>query len=184
MRTVPGSDVLYEAEVPAALISGDFDYYIESFDSEGDGPGRVGTPEMPLRVLIAAAAPAPAQTDKPVAANLAPRPAPAAPVIVTQTNRPLVQSRSQLPTFALFAAAGVSIGLAAIASVGHQALKDELESSSRSDQKTHLPGDQYKLGNTLGAVSVGGFIAGGVFLASGIAYEAWPHATSAEGSQP
>lgn len=174
MKEVPGAEGQFEAEVPAALITGDFDYYLESFDSEGDGPGRVGLPEAPLRVLIAAAAPVPVPADKPVAPRLDPRPPPAEPLIVSQPPRPAFRSRSQLPTLALFAAAGLSFGLASAATVGHQALKREFEDSIESNDDGNMRGNLYQTGNTLGTVSVGGFIAAAVLLTSGIVYRAWP----------
>jgi hypothetical protein len=58
---------LYAAEIPASYVVGDLDYYLESFDADGNGPGRAGSPEAPFHVVVsapapAAAAPAPVST--------------------------------------------------------------------------------------------------------------------------
>ncbi len=69
MHRVAGSSDVYAAEVPAALTTGDFDYYIEAFDEDGNGPGRAGTPEYPLHVAVggsgAATPPPPPVTAQP-----------------------------------------------------------------------------------------------------------------------
>jgi hypothetical protein len=188
MKPAPGGQGLFEAQIPAALVAADFDYYLETFDSEGDGPARVGTPETPLRVLVAAAAPPvpPAPKDAPAAARLAP-PAPKVDaLVVNQQSKPLVMPRSQLPTFLLFAATGVSLGLATFATVGRQQIISEIDRSA-SGEEEKISGRLYQTGETLGRVSVGGFAAAGVFLTSAIVYLAWPDAESGKpsaGEQP
>jgi hypothetical protein len=52
--TVPG---LFFAKLPEGLVTGDFDYYLEAFDADGNGPARAGSPEAPLRVSVTAPAP-------------------------------------------------------------------------------------------------------------------------------
>jgi hypothetical protein len=42
----------YEAKIPAEQVNADIEYYIEAFDSAGNGPTRVGSPEDPIRVHV------------------------------------------------------------------------------------------------------------------------------------
>ena len=51
---------IYQAVIPAAELSGDVvEYFIESFDQQGNGPARMGGPEKPLKIKLIA----PALTD-------------------------------------------------------------------------------------------------------------------------
>lgn len=45
---VIGGDDLFAAEVPAALLAGDVEYFIEAFDENGNGPSRVGKETAPM----------------------------------------------------------------------------------------------------------------------------------------
>jgi hypothetical protein len=42
----------YEAKIPAEQVNTDIEYYIEAFDSAGNGPARAGSPEEPIRVKV------------------------------------------------------------------------------------------------------------------------------------
>jgi hypothetical protein len=53
MNPVADSKDLFGAEVPASISNGDFDYYIEAFDEDGNGPARSGSPEKPIHVAVA-----------------------------------------------------------------------------------------------------------------------------------
>lgn len=59
----------YIATIPASAVSVDIEYFIESFDNEGNGPARMGTPEKPLRARVGppapVAPPAPAPVPRP-----------------------------------------------------------------------------------------------------------------------
>lgn len=66
----------YAASIPANLLQGDFEYYVEAFDEEGNGPGRMGGPEAPMKVR--ALSTAPVERDAAEALS-APIPAPARP---------------------------------------------------------------------------------------------------------
>jgi hypothetical protein len=57
MQPVAGTKDVFFATIPASLTASDFDYYVEAFDEDGNGPGRSGTPETPLHVAVGAAAP-------------------------------------------------------------------------------------------------------------------------------
>ncbi|MEL7370920.1 MAG: hypothetical protein AAFN74_18510, partial [Myxococcota bacterium] len=52
-----GETTIFVAEIPAERIAVDFEYFVEAFDTEGNGPARRGTPEDPLRVRLIAAPP-------------------------------------------------------------------------------------------------------------------------------
>jgi hypothetical protein len=56
MTPIPQMKDLFIAEIPASLAAGDFDYYIEAFDEDGNGPARAGTPEKPIHVAVGAGA--------------------------------------------------------------------------------------------------------------------------------
>jgi hypothetical protein len=56
LQPVAGEADVFAAQIPATLTRGDFEYYVESFDEEGNGPARVGSPEAPLRAKVAATA--------------------------------------------------------------------------------------------------------------------------------
>lgn len=53
---VPGEANAYAAKIPPNLTQADFDYYIEAFDEEGNGPSRLASPEAPIRAKAVAAA--------------------------------------------------------------------------------------------------------------------------------
>lgn len=50
LEPVAGVPDMFTALLPAGLAQGDFEYYLEAFDEEGNGPTRVGAPKAPLRV--------------------------------------------------------------------------------------------------------------------------------------
>jgi len=45
-----GSD--YVATIPAEIVKGDVEYFVEAYDKNGNGPSRVGSPTEPLRISI------------------------------------------------------------------------------------------------------------------------------------
>ncbi|MBI5545606.1 MAG: hypothetical protein HY901_17100 [Deltaproteobacteria bacterium] len=69
---------LYEAVVPGALTRSAFEYYLEAFDSEGNGPARAGLPRQPLRVEVFD--PAPVDAKVAVVEPAAPRPPSSSPI--------------------------------------------------------------------------------------------------------
>jgi hypothetical protein len=54
---VPGESNSYSAQIPSSLTQADFEYFIEAFDEEGNGPSRLASPESPIRAKAMAAAP-------------------------------------------------------------------------------------------------------------------------------
>ncbi|MEM7675527.1 MAG: hypothetical protein AAF449_05940 [Myxococcota bacterium] len=52
-----GETRVFVAELPPQRVANDFEYFVEAFDTEGNGPARRGTPEVPLRVRLVAAPP-------------------------------------------------------------------------------------------------------------------------------
>lgn len=80
MAAIDGERDLYTATVPAEVVSGDLEYFLEAFDEQGNGPARFGAEEVPVLVrVLARAAPPPAATkaplpQAPLAKNSAPAP--------------------------------------------------------------------------------------------------------------
>ncbi len=54
---LPSGGDVYTATLPGATLSSDIEYYIEAYDNDGNGPARSGSPDAPLHVTVAAAAP-------------------------------------------------------------------------------------------------------------------------------
>ncbi len=65
LASVPGEPNGYAAQIPPNLTQADFDYFIEAFDEEGNGPSRLGSPEAPIRARAVDAASSPAPTKPP-----------------------------------------------------------------------------------------------------------------------
>lgn len=61
MLPVPGSIDIYVASVPAIFVSQSLEYYLEAYDRQLNGPGRVGSPEAPLSVNVVDASVPPSQ---------------------------------------------------------------------------------------------------------------------------
>lgn len=61
MLPVPGSIDIYVASVPAIFVTKDIEYYLEAYDRQLRGPGRVGSPAEPLTVRIVEATVPPSQ---------------------------------------------------------------------------------------------------------------------------
>jgi len=63
---------IYLAELPGQHVLADFDYFLEAFDEDGNGPGRSGTAEAPHHVtVVAKPAPQPAPQPPPTVAPAA-----------------------------------------------------------------------------------------------------------------
>jgi hypothetical protein len=54
MKPEAGLTELYVGRIPGALTQGDFDYYIEAYDTQGNGPSRSGAPDVPIHVTAKA----------------------------------------------------------------------------------------------------------------------------------
>lgn len=52
MLPVPGSIDIYVASVPAIFVTKQLEYYLEAYDRQLRGPGRVGSPTSPLSVTV------------------------------------------------------------------------------------------------------------------------------------
>lgn len=57
LEPVEGEVHTFAAVIPAALTQGDFEYYVEAFDEEGNGPSRIGGPEALIKVRAVPPAP-------------------------------------------------------------------------------------------------------------------------------
>ena len=59
-RALPMGDIgdeRYTATIPAQVVTGDLEYYLEAFDKFGNGPGRSGAPNVPYKIQILEPAP-------------------------------------------------------------------------------------------------------------------------------
>jgi hypothetical protein len=52
LKPIAGVSDLYAATLPADLVTGDFDYYVEAYDEDGNGPARVGSDTAPVHVTV------------------------------------------------------------------------------------------------------------------------------------
>jgi hypothetical protein len=76
------------AVIPALIVTAKgVEYYIEAFDSHGNGPAHHGTPEQPHRVAIAPRAPRPPASAAASAAAIKPQPRRAKPAASTPWYR-------------------------------------------------------------------------------------------------
>jgi hypothetical protein len=50
---LPSGGAVYSATLPGANLTGNFDYYLETYDNDGNGPARAGSPEAPYHVVVA-----------------------------------------------------------------------------------------------------------------------------------
>lgn len=49
----------YTATMPASMVTGDLEYYLEAYDRHGNGPGRSGGPQVPYTITVSEKAPEP-----------------------------------------------------------------------------------------------------------------------------
>lgn len=80
MEPVAGVKDGFAAQLPAALTQSDFDYYLEAFDEDGNGPSRKGSPKAPIHVKTTEPPALPPPPPPPPAPIARPEPAQAAPV--------------------------------------------------------------------------------------------------------
>lgn len=166
MKSDPRIQGLFSAEIPATLITGDFDYYVEAFDEDGNGPSRVGSPDAPLHVSVSGP-----RSDVPVRTTAPPpRPAPQ-PVAATVTQqRP--PERSKAPTILLSVFGGVGAAVAGISGLVFYA--DSSDFSTAASKNTSYTGSQYVAGQTAGYVTMVAAGAAVLLVAGAITYALWP----------
>lgn len=68
LALVAGEANTFAAQVPPNLTQADFEYFIEAFDEEGNGPSRLGSPEAPIRARAVAASWSSPPAPRPLAA--------------------------------------------------------------------------------------------------------------------
>jgi hypothetical protein len=168
-----GMSDLYLALIPGTLITEDFAYYLEAFDSDGNGPGLAGSPEDPLRVPTVAQL----RADKPVKPDL--RPAPQAPLVLAAQPAVPVSRRPQWVTFLLCGLGGVGMGAGTAGLIGYQSSKAEVETADGSVHANTWHG-----ANHLGTVTAVGFVTAGLAFTSAILYLSWPDAAPAAPAKP
>jgi hypothetical protein len=192
MHSVTGIADLFSGEVPASLTSGDFDYYIEAFDEDGNGPARVGSPESPLHVAVGAGTrgTAPSRTRPP------PQPE-ASPPVAVSTDRPTqtppndtgASTPQRAPAEAVATtppsrgkplAPGIILGslagVGAVTGIVLAVLLNNAKSDLATAAQDHLPYTvgQYSGGQGLATGANVAFIATGVLGAAAIVYAVWP----------
>lgn len=52
LHPVPGSVNLWAASIPGIFVTEDIEYFLESYDTQLRGPGRVGSQEKPVRIKV------------------------------------------------------------------------------------------------------------------------------------
>jgi hypothetical protein len=159
MKPDPQIKGLYLAVVPAQLVTGDFDYYLEAFDDQGNGPGRSGSPESPLRVSVAApvqAAAAPA-SDRPVQIVLAPT---------------VTEPRSHKLTGTLAVIGGLATGVGLGGAWMVKTRTDELELARSTG--TSYAYDRYRDNGTFVLLANIPLAIGGALLTSALISALWP----------
>ncbi len=166
----------FVAELPASLISGDFGYYIEAFDDDGNGPGRAGAPESPLKVSVGS-------LDAPVArsSDVPPPPPPPPPEKVRvipaassggTVTRPAPEGRSKMPTIALGAAGGAAAAAAVICGVLTSQYTTAFDASVRDGWR--MTASDYRSGQTFAMATNVTAVAAGVLAAGALIYAVWP----------
>jgi hypothetical protein len=99
--TPAGAPDLYVAIVAADKVIRDFEYYLEAYDNQGNGPARAGAPEAPLIVRVVPPPPPEPPEPEPVAA------APALPEAV------VTPAPAETPRYAPSVLLGIGAALAA-----------------------------------------------------------------------
>ena len=51
--SLPSGGGAYSATLPGATLTGNIEYYLETYDNDGNGPARAGSPEAPYHVAVA-----------------------------------------------------------------------------------------------------------------------------------
>ncbi len=177
MKPVKGEPHVYGANIPTrgAVV----EYYVEAYDEQGNGPGRVGSPEAPIHVTVgkeeprASSQPAPAPA---VASPAQPSPwNPGAQAPSTSTRRtPATSETGRAPTrLWTWAVGGAGVGLLTGGLVAGLAAKT---ASSAYDDRVKDPQNnpvtlqsQYDAAKGLGTKATILTIAGVALLAGGVA---------------
>lgn len=152
---------LFAATVPAALVTADFDYYLEAFDAQGNGPGRAGSPEKPFHIAVAA----------PAAAVVAPTADRPVQVVFSTPQQPLrPRSHSATTTLGLLGGLATSAGLGAGWVMKVQA--SEFEAARRNG--VSYSSEQYQEGKTLALLANVPLAIGGALLTGALVSALWP----------
>ncbi len=105
LKPVAGKPDMFSAVIPAAFTAADFDYFVEAFDDNGNGPSRQGAPDAPLHVTVQAAGEV--ATDVP---RVTPEPShPAPPLATTAEEAGSTSSRSAFGWSAIGLGAGGAV---------------------------------------------------------------------------
>jgi hypothetical protein len=111
MAPVGGALNLYAAILAPSLVSSEFDYYIEAYDNDGNGPGRAASPDRPFHVTAAAPPPPPPVVMTQPDATDMPPPMPSyPPPPVVESQPPEVEISEHLPFVAVSTGIGSTFG--------------------------------------------------------------------------
>jgi hypothetical protein len=176
MKAAPLMKDVYEARVPAEHMGGDFDYYVEAYDEDGNGPGRVGSPEAPLSVSVVAPAPPP-PADRPTQVQLEPKPAPVQTIVVMQAPPPEPPHRSHVAP-ALLTTFGCFFSTATVAAAVGFNIESKNFTSATNNNGSFAASD-YNTGKVLGYATEGGIVLSALLVAGALATGFWPHGDEA-----
>jgi hypothetical protein len=166
MKADPQMKDVFEARVPAEHVSGDFAYYVEAYDEDGNGPGRVGSPQAPLAVTIVA----PPVIDRPVQVQLEPKP-PVQTIVVMQAP-PEPPHKSHTATVLLGVFGGV-FGLA----TGGAGVLFNIESNNFNkavNNNNSFSAGDYKTGRIMGYATEGGIAVTALLVVGAFVTGLWP----------
>jgi hypothetical protein len=142
---------LFVGRLPDALVSTDFDYYLEAFDADGNGPGRAGSPEAPFHVAVVA--PVPVARPETPAQHVQ---------TILLTPTPPKEPRTHTATAALGILGGFFAGAGACAFVGAQWQRQEFLNAQSQGwaYDSHNVNDQ----NVIWGVATAATVVGGAML--------------------
>ncbi len=183
MKADPMMQNVFEAQIPAEHVSGDFDYYLEAFDEDGNGPARVGSPEQPIHVAVVAPD-VPKKTAEP---TLQPQSAaqPQPQTIVVMAPPPQPEGRPLAPGLALWIIGGFSGLATAGCGVAFNLISSDVQARFNDPTRSAVRASDYNTGATFAAATNVGMVLTGLFLVSAITYTVWPsHGSHAQEATP
>ncbi len=155
------------AEIPSSMTSGNFDYYLEAYDEDGNGPGRAGSPETPFHVAVP-------QPQAPVAEkppNLQPQPTAMQPTVIALAAPPPAKSPAVAATLAGLTGATLAVGTT-LAIEFEVFFRSRMQDSINNNYNINY--EEYRMGQTFGWIANVTLAAGLALAAGTIAYLAWP----------
>lgn len=142
-------DLHYSAIVPGARVTGDFEYYLEAYDSLGNGPTLSGSQTRPLQVPVAA----PVAEPKPPVADT-----------VIQSPTPALN----VPAIAVASAGALAVIIGAVLYTGASSTVSEIDAKYTAKGAARLPADAEATRSAISKSRVGSVtMIGGLLVAAG-----------------